>query len=337
MDNQYLLHVVETLACFLLPICGNKPDMVPRNSFSGLIDRGVLWHHGGMTQTYTVPPDVTPQALETFVAAQLGVDRLEVRKWVQAGLVTVDGAPGKASRYVQPGQVIAADPPPPKVHEAEPQDLPLPIRHEDPHLVVVAKPAGMATHPGPGWWKGSCVNALLFAIAEWPGVGGVAGPGIVHRLDRDTSGLLVFAKTDAAHQALLKAVKERDFDREYLAWVEGRLEGEGTIDAPLERNPDDPQKVMVRPDGKAAVTHWRAIESGDARSLLAVTLETGRNHQIRVHMAHVGHPVVGDPVYGRGGPLMALHAWRLGFVHPMTGEPLRLEEPAPEAWSQFRP
>jgi 23S rRNA pseudouridine1911/1915/1917 synthase len=289
-----------------------------------------------MTQTYTVPPDVTPQALETFVAAQLGVDRLEVRKWVQSGLVTVDGAPGKASRYVQPGQVIAASPPPPKVHEAEPQDLPLPIRHEDAHLVVVAKPAGMATHPGPGWWKGSCVNALLYAIADWPGVGGVAGPGIVHRLDRDTSGLLVFAKTDAAHQALLKAVKERDFDREYLAWVEGRLEGEGTIEAPLERNPDDPQKVMVRPDGKAAVTHWRAIESGDDRSLLAVTLETGRNHQIRVHMAHIGHPVVGDPVYGRGGPVMALHAWRLGFTHPMTGEPLRLEEPVPDAWGQFR-
>jgi 23S rRNA pseudouridine1911/1915/1917 synthase len=288
-----------------------------------------------MTQTYTVPPDVTPQALETFVAAQLGVDRLEVRKWVQAGLVTVDGAPGKASRYVQPGQVIEASPPPPKVHEAEPQDLPLPIRYQDAHLVVVAKPAGMATHPGPGWWKGSCVNALLHAVPAWPGVGGVAGPGIVHRLDRDTSGLLVFAKTDAAHQALLKAVKERDFDREYLAWVEGRLEGEGTIDAPLERNPDDPQKVMVRPDGKSAVTHWRAIESGDARSLLAVKLETGRNHQIRVHMAHIGHPVVGDPVYGHGGALMALHAWRLAFEHPLTGDRLAFEEPAPERWAGF--
>jgi 23S rRNA pseudouridine1911/1915/1917 synthase len=288
-----------------------------------------------MTHTFTVPADVTPQALETFVAAQLGVDRLAVRTWVQSGLVTVDGAPGKASRYVTPGQVIAASPPPPAPHEAEPQDLPLPIRHEDEHLVVVAKPAGMATHPGPGWWKGSCVNALLFAVPHWPGVGGVAGPGIVHRLDRDTSGLLVFAKTDAAHQALLKAVKERDFDREYLAWVEGRLEGEGTVDAPLERDPDEPQKVAVRPDGKPAVTHWRAIASGDERSLLAVRLETGRNHQIRVHMAHLGHPVVGDPVYGRGGETMALHAWKLGFDHPVTGKRLALEEAPPASWAAW--
>jgi 23S rRNA pseudouridine1911/1915/1917 synthase len=288
-----------------------------------------------MPQTFFVPADVIPQSLETFVAAQLGCDRLEVRKWVQAGLVKVDGAPGKASRYVQPGQAIAVEPPPPTPHEAEPQDLPLPIRYQDAHLVVVAKPTGMATHPGPGWWKGSCVNALLYAVPEWPGVGGVAGPGIVHRLDRDTSGLLVFAKTDAAHQALLKAVKERDFDREYLAWVEGCLEGEGTIDAPLERDPDEPQKVAVRPDGKRAVTHWRAIESGPERSLLAVTLETGRNHQIRVHMAHIGHPVVGDPVYGHGGPFMALHAWRLGLTHPVTGERLAFEEPPPEAWAAF--
>lgn len=285
-----------------------------------------------MPQTFTIPADVTPQSLETFVGAQLGVDRLEVRKWVQAGLVTVDGQPGKASRYVQPGQAIAVEPPPPTPHEAEPQDLPLPIRHQDAHLVVVAKPAGMATHPGPGWWKGSCVNALLYAVPEWPGVGGVAGPGIVHRLDRDTSGLLVFAKTDVAHQALLKAVAERGFDREYLAWVEGRLEGEGTIDAPLERDPDEPQKVAVRPEGKRAVTHWKAVETGDQRSLLAVTLETGRNHQIRVHMAHIGHPVVGDPVYGHGGPFMALHAWRLGFTHPVTGEKLQFEEAPPAEW-----
>lgn len=289
-----------------------------------------------MTATFHVPPDVAPQSLETFVAAQNPAwDRLEVRRWVQAGRVTVDGAPGKASRYVTPGQVIAVSVPPPRPHEAVPEDLGLPIRYEDEHLVVVAKPAGMATHPGPGWWKGSCVNALLFAVPEWPGVGGVAGPGIVHRLDRDTSGLLVFAKTDTAHQALLKAVAERRFEREYLAWVEGRLEGEGTLSAPLERDPEEPQKVAVRAEGKPAVTHYWVLEPGAERSLLRLKLETGRNHQIRVHMAHVGHPVVGDPVYGRGGEFMALHAWRLGFEHPVTGEWLRFEEAPPEAWGFF--
>lgn len=291
----------------------------------------------GMPHTYTVPDDVAPQSLETFVAAQVGVDRLEVRQWVQAGRVLVDGLPGKASRYVKPGQAIDVDPPPPRPHEAVPQDLPLPIRHQDDHLVVVAKPAGMATHPGPGWWKGSCVNALLHHVAVWPGVGGVAGPGIVHRLDRDTSGLLIFAKTDATHQALLAAVKARLVDREYLAWVEGSIAGEGTIEAPLDRDPLAPQRVMVRQGGKPAVTHYRVLASGPDRSLLRLTLETGRNHQIRVHMAHLGHPVVGDPVYGAGGAFMALHAWRLAFAHPLTGEPLALIEPPPAAWEALGP
>ena len=282
---------------------------------------------------FVIPPDVVPQALETFVAACLDIDRLEVRGWVKDGRVTVDGAPGKASRYVTPGQVIAVDRPPPRPHEAIPQDLPLPIRFEDAHLVVVAKPGGMATHPGPGWWQGSCVNALLHAVPVWPGVGGVAGPGIVHRLDRDTTGLLIFAKTDAAHQALLRAAAGRGLARTYLAWVVGALAGEGVVDAPLARDPDDPQRVTVRPEGKAAVTRWRAVAEGPGRTLLELVLETGRTHQIRVHLAHLGHPVVGDPVYGAGGPFMALHAWRLAFAHPITGEPIALDEPPPPAWS----
>ncbi len=286
-----------------------------------------------MSLIFEVPPDVVPQALETFVAARLGVDRLDVRGWVRDGRVTVDGGPAKASRYVTPGQRIVVDPPPPRPHEAVPEALPLPIRYEDDHLVVVAKPGGMATHPGPGWWKGSCVNALLHAIPEWPGVGGVAGPGIVHRLDRDTTGLLIFAKTDAAHQVLLRAAAERGLARTYLAWVEGEVAGDGVVDAPLARDPDDPQRVMVRPDGKHAVTHYRVAARAPGRTLLELTLATGRNHQIRVHMAHLGHPVVGDPVYGHGGPFMALHAWRLAFDHPITGARIALEEPPPAEWA----
>jgi 23S rRNA pseudouridine1911/1915/1917 synthase len=280
-----------------------------------------------------VPPDVTPQALETFVSSQLpDTDRLEVREWVKQGRVLVDGAPGKSSRYVQPGQRIAVSPPPLTPHEAEPQDLDLPIRYEDADLIVVAKPAGMATHPGPGWWKGSCVNALLFAIRDWPGISGVAGPGIVHRLDRDTTGLLIFAKSQAAHQPLLEACRTRAVRREYLAWVEGTLSGHGTIDAPLGRDDAHPERVVVRPDGKAAVTHWKAIAHAPDRTLLQVSLETGRNHQIRAHMASLGHPVWGDPVYGHAGPFMALHAWKLAFAHPITGQALEFTEPPPAAW-----
>jgi 23S rRNA pseudouridine1911/1915/1917 synthase len=291
-----------------------------------------------MTLTIPVPADATPQALERFVAAHLGtVDYLTVRQWAQAGLVLVDSQPGKASRYVQPGQTITVTPPPPKPHEAVPEDLPLPIRFADDHLVVVAKPAGMATHPGPGWWHGSCVNALLHAITDWPGVGGFAGPGIVHRLDRDTTGILVFAKTDAAHQALLAVARDRLWQRHYLAWAAGRMAGAGTIDLPLGRSDDDPQTVCVREDGKQAITHWQAIESHDDRSLIALRLETGRNHQIRVHLAASGHPILGDPVYGTPAAGLALHAVHLAFAHPITGEALAFTEPTPEAWRPYGP
>ena len=290
-----------------------------------------------LASIFVVPPDVMPQALETFVGSRMGVDRLVARPWPHDGHISVDGGPAKPSRYVRPGQVIAVEKPPPKAHEAEPQDLPLPIRHEDEHLVVVAKPAGMATHPGPGWWKGSCVNALLHAVRTWPGVGGVAGPGIVHRLDRDTTGLLIFAKTDAAHQPLLRAAAERGLARTYLAWVEGEVATDGEVDAPLGRDDVDAQRVVVRADGKPALTRFRVKARGEGRTLLALTLETGRNHQIRVHMAHLGHPVVGDPVYGEAGPFMALHAWRLGFDHPVTGARLEFEESPPAAWAALGP
>lgn len=289
-------------------------------------------------QDLVVPADVPAQALETFVASLYrDVDRLEARRWIMDGRVLVDGRKIKSTRYVQPGQRVTVAPPPLKPHEAEPQDLPLPIRYQDDDLIVVAKPAGMATHPGPGWWKGSCVNALLYAIRDWPGIGGVAGPGIVHRLDRDTSGLLIFAKSQRAHQPLLEACKTRQVRREYLAWVEGRLEGTGAIDLPLGRDEVETEKVVVREDGKRAVTHWEAIAHAPDRTKLRVILETGRNHQIRAHMAAIGHPIVGDSLYGTPGPVMALHAWKLAVRHPITGEALAFTEPPPDAWKALLP
>lgn len=281
---------------------------------------------------WQVTPEEGQQPLEQFLAMKLEQDYLKLRKWIQAGHVTVDGLPGKARRWVLPGQKIEVFAPPPSPHAAQPQNLPLPIRYHDADLVVVAKPAGMASHPGPGWWRGSCVNALLYAIPDWPGVGGVAGPGIVHRLDRDTTGLLIFAKTDRAHRALLHASQNRLIERHYLAWVVGELTGQGRIDQPLARNPDEPQKMRLDPDGKAALTHYQALYSSPTGSLLQLKLETGRTHQIRVHLASLGHPVWGDPLYGCGGPFLALHAWQLGFQHPISGALLELVEPLPNTW-----
>jgi 23S rRNA pseudouridine1911/1915/1917 synthase len=289
-----------------------------------------------------VPPEAEALSLQRFVAAALDLDPRRAASWIRAGCVRVDGRPGKAGRHLRPGQLVEIDPPPLQPHAAEPQDLPLPIRHLDADLIVVAKPGGMATHPGPGWWRGSCVNALLHAITDWPGIGGVAGPGIVHRLDRDTSGLLVFARSEAAHQALLQAARDHRLEREYLAVVRGLMTDAGSIDAPLGRDEAEPAKVVIRPDGKRALTHYQVLRGwtdtdGQALSLLRLRLETGRNHQIRVHLASLGHPIWGDPVYGQAGPFMALHAERLSFIHPISGERLDFVEPVPVSWSNLLP
>lgn len=289
-----------------------------------------------MPLRFRAPASEPPMSLEAFVAARVEDVALPVlRDWIRAGHVRVDGEPGKAGRWLKPDQLVEVFPPPPDPHPAQPEDLPLPIRFEDEHLVVVAKPAGMATHPGPGWWSGSCINALLFAIRDWPGIGGVAGPGIVHRLDRDTSGLLVFAKTSTAHKRLVQAVSDRQFEREYLAWVEGRLEGEGTLTYPLARDPKETSRVIVTPTGKHAVTHYEVVRASDERSLVRLRLETGRTHQIRVHMQHIGHPIWGDAVYGTPREVMALHATRLAFTHPCADTRLEFVEPFPPTWSDL--
>jgi 23S rRNA pseudouridine1911/1915/1917 synthase len=257
------------------------------------------------------------QRLDVFLATHLpGVDRVAAGKLVRAGRVRVDGKPKiKPSTWLAAGDRVWAEPFEPAVPEARPVALPLPILFADEHLVVVVKPAGMATHPGPGWWERSAVNALLYHLPRWRPIGGVATPGIVHRLDRDTSGLLVFANGEEAHQRLLAAMHDRHIQRRYVAQVAGDLQGEGLIDQPLGRDPADPERVIVTPDGKPARTHWRAQADH-----LELKLDTGRNHQIRVHLASIGHPVLGDPWYGTGDVQpMRLHAYQLALEHPATG------------------
>jgi 23S rRNA pseudouridine1911/1915/1917 synthase len=264
--------------------------------------------------------DTSGQRLDVFLAERVpGLDRVAAGALVRGGQVRVVGRPKiKPSTWLDAGDVVQAELPAPAAPEARPVDLPLPILFADEHLVVVVKPAGMATHPGPGWWEGSAVNALLHHLPRWRPIGGVATPGIVHRLDRDTSGILAFANGEAAHQALLATMQDRQATRRYLAIARGRLEAEGLIDAPLARDPERPDRMVVTPGGKPARTRWRALAAGDD-TLLELELETGRNHQIRAHLAHLGHPVVGDPWYGEPDAGLRLHAYHLGLRHPATG------------------
>ncbi|TVQ52417.1 MAG: RluA family pseudouridine synthase [Rhodobacteraceae bacterium] len=254
---------------------------------------------------------------------------------------------------VKPGEAFLLTPPPPAPADPEPEPIPLSVAFEDAEVIVVDKPAGMVVHPAPGAERGTLVAALLHHCgASLSGVGGVARPGIVHRIDKDTSGLLVVAKTDAAHAALSAQFAAHAVERRYLALVEGvpdradpRLAGlpavrfEGptlVIDAPIARHRSDRKKMAVVAGGRRAVTRARVLERLPGATLLACELETGRTHQIRVHLAHVGHPLVGDPVYGRARPgpgaafpRQALHAATLGFRHPADGRHVRFESPTP--------
>lgn len=286
-----------------------------------------------LPQHLIIPENITPQSLEKYLANILELDRLEIRQWIINEQITVNGKPYKPRRYIQAGQNIKIQPPTLKVHSAEPQDLPLDIIYQDQDLIVVAKPGNMATHPSPGWWKGSCINALLYQIKDWPGIKGIAGPGIVHRLDKDTSGLMLFAKTKSAQLKLLEQIKNQQVKRVYLACVEGSLRGQNTIDLPLGRDPENPYIETVLSSGKAAITHYQVLQTHADKSLLKLTLETGRTHQIRVHMRHIGHPVWGDKLYGVPRSFMALHSHYLEFMHPLTHQVLSFKVSPPDEWN----
>lgn len=286
--------------------------------------------------------------LEKYLARRLERTPSEIRLWVRQGRIQQwqeASAAAQPLRFKQPPPCPARllfDPPTLEPPTAMAEDLPLERVYEDDYLVVVNKPSGMATHPSSGWWRGSCVSALLYQIRDWPGIKGVAGPGIVHRLDKNTSGLLLFAKTHLAQQGLLRALKHREIEREYVAatarWdfstppdldISEPLSVQGTWRWPLGRDPQHNLKECVRPDGKRAVTHYKHLQQDPSGlfSLVALKLETGRTHQIRVHLQQAGYPILRDGLYGTLAATawnypMALHAYRLRLIHPITQAPL---------------
>ncbi len=274
--------------------------------------------------------------LDSEISARAGVSRAAAQKWLDAGLVLVDGQARPKNHQTRPGEVVTVTPPPARPLDAQPEDIPLCIVYEDDALLVVDKPRGMVVHPAAGNEQGTLVNALLAHCgSSLSGINGVLRPGIVHRIDKDTSGLLVVAKTDAAHLGLSAQLEAHSMEREYRAVVHGRMrESEGVIDAPLARHPVHRKKMAVVPGGRRAVTHYRVLEQFPRFCYLSCRLETGRTHQIRVHMASIGHPLAGDPLYGPARGLsiggQCLHAAVLGFTHPVTGEFLRFVSPLPD-------
>lgn len=266
--------------------------------------------------------------LDAAIAAAVeGLSRSAAQKLCEEGRVTLQGKPLSKKEKLSAGTEIDIDLPEPEPLEAQPEDIPLDIVYEDGEVIVLNKPVGMVVHPAPGHSSGTVVNALLYHCAgELSGINGVVRPGIVHRIDKDTSGLFIAAKTDRAHLSLAAQLQDHSLYRLYHGIVVGGLrEDEGTVNAPMDRNPKDRKKMAVVTGGREAVTHYKVLERLAGYTYAAFRLETGRTHQIRVHMAHLGHPLLGDRVYGspKGYPGLAgqcLHAKELSFLHPATGE-----------------
>lgn len=297
----------------------------------------------GETLLFCPEPEDAGSRLDAFLALNLeGKTRSAVQKLMDQGKVLVNGKTGRKNDKVKPGDSIQVEIPEPEPLELLPQDIPLDIVYEDEHLLVVNKPKGMVVHPAPGNPDGTLVNALLYHCGEsLSGINGVIRPGIVHRIDKDTSGLLMVAKNDLAHQSLAAQIAAHTFTRMYNTVVYGNLKtDEGTISAPIARHPTDRKKMAVVPGGREAVTHYRVLERLSGFTLVECRLETGRTHQIRVHMAHIGHPVAGDPVYGPKKCITSLngqclHARLLGFVHPATGEYMEFDSGLPLYFTDF--
>lgn len=276
--------------------------------------------------------------LDVLLSEQSGLTRSRVAALMEAGNVTVDGVVvTKAGLKAKPGQTVVLTIPAPRPAIPEAQDIPLTILYEDSDLAVVVKPCGMVVHPAAGNEDGTLVNALLHHLDSLGGIGGELRPGIVHRLDKDTSGLLLVAKNDASQLALSEQLSARTMEKHYRALVEGGVrEDSGRIEAAIARSKKDRKKMAVDEDGREAITEWTVLQRGRGVTLLDVHILTGRTHQIRVHMKHIGHPVCGDPIYGspKGAkvPRLMLHAYSLSFTHPTTGERLTFTAELPEAF-----
>ena len=283
------------------------------------------------------------QRLDAFLASSLdGLTRSQATRLIESGEVAVNGRAVSKSYKLAGGEDIAVTLPEPEPVEAVPQDIPLDVVYEDADVIVVNKPSGMVVHPAPGHPDGTLVNALLYHCAgTLSGIGGALRPGIVHRIDRDTSGLIIAAKNDAAHQYLSAQLAEHTLARTYECIVVGALrEDRGTVDAPIARHPTDRKRMAVVAGGREAVTHWEVIARYPGYTHVRCRLETGRTHQIRVHMAYIGHPILGDTVYGAkkevpGLTGQCLHAVGLRFLHPRTHEVVELSCPLPEEFTRM--
>ncbi len=281
--------------------------------------------------------------LDAYIASKLALSRSMSAELIENGHVLLNGKPSKKKTEVIEGDEITVNMPDLKEPEALPQDIPLDIVYEDDDLLVVNKPKGMVVHPAPGNPDGTLVNALLYHCkGGLSGINGVMRPGIVHRIDKDTSGLLIVAKNDLAHQSLADQIKEHSFEREYSAIVYGNVKSqEGTVNAPIGRDPKNRQRMaIVYTNSKKAVTHYRVEEHLDGFTHMNFRLETGRTHQIRVHMASLGHPIAGDPLYGPKKVIkelegQCLHARVIGFVHPKTHEYMEFSSPLPDYFKAF--
>lgn len=283
------------------------------------------------------------QRLDAFLASSLdGLTRSQATQLIESGEVAVNGRAVGKSYKLAGGEDIAVTLPEPEPVEAVPQDIPLDVVYEDADVIVVNKPSGMVVHPAPGHPDGTLVNALLYHCAgTLSGIGGALRPGIVHRIDRDTSGLIIAAKNDAAHQYLSAQLADHTLARTYECIVVGKLrEDRGTVDAPIARHPTDRKRMAVVAGGREAVTHWEVIARYPGYTHVRCRLETGRTHQIRVHMAYIGHPILGDTVYGAkkevpGLTGQCLHAVGLRFLHPRTHEVVELFCPLPEEFTRM--
>ena len=293
------------------------------------------------TLTLEVPAEAAGTRIDAFLsAADVGLTRSAAARLLIQGQVLCNGTAAAKNLRLCGGEQLHVEVPDPAPIAAEPEDIPLNIVYEDQDVIVVNKPKGLVVHPAPGHSGGTLVNALLHHCGDsLSGIGGAARPGIVHRIDRDTSGLLIAAKNDFAHQSLSAQLQDHTLARTYECVVTGNIRTDsGTVDAPIARSPKDRKKMAVVPGGRRAVTHYEVLGRYDGATHLRCHLETGRTHQIRVHMAYLGHPILGDTVYGAKKPVpglqgQCLHAVGLRFVHPRTGETVELSCPLPEEFT----
>ena len=289
-----------------------------------------------MTRELTAATEHAGVRLDAFLSADGALTRSQAARLIAEGRVRVNGKPAAKSARLSGGETVTVDVPQLRETALPPQNIPLDVVYEDDDVIVVNKPTGLVVHPAPGHPDGTLVNALLHHCGDsLSGIGGEKRPGIVHRIDRDTSGLIIAAKNDAAHLALSAQLKDHSLSRTYECLVTGNMKQDsGTVDAPIGRSSADRKKMAVVPTGRRAVTHWEVVARYPGVTHLRCRLETGRTHQIRVHMAYIGHPILGDTVYGAKKPVpgltgQCLHAAGLRFIHPRTGEPVELHCPLP--------